>query len=539
MAAQFRTIKPSGSGSPDAVSCNAFMLLVAAATNTTDQWEGQYQDTTTDTTASSSAGITLGSGGSVQVTVRAAERGNGVKGAGAKLLYSGASIAFGTGAAAGTVSDLEIGSTGTGSYIIGNASGAGWTFNRCFTWAQNSGSGTARIGISQGAWKFYNSVLAVNTTATTGNFNGIQNFSGTVSNLKCYNFTTILTLKSGNSGAGFVSCEVQNCMGGNGDGHASNGYFATCTAIGNGYNLQTYNSAAPGANEWHNIQLSTLLASVTAGSEQPLWSSYATMINYAGADASGTIGNSLSFENNTRLSTWYIGASYKYPAAPTWTTSATLPTAEVGAAYSTNIVASGTGTLTITKNSGSYGGGLSFVDNGNSTGTISGTPNSATDGDPNMRVTDAWGQYADRAFTLPIIDPDIVIRRDTAGGTIIAYNGTIAFGEVAIGTPSSYVDVFVLNTGSDLLTTGTPTLAGGDAAHFQLDLTGYDTTIDPAANSSFKVRCNPTTSGAKTATITFTHDDGEQTSPFVINLTSTAVNPASGGMGSHPRARHH
>ncbi|MCC6574921.1 MAG: choice-of-anchor D domain-containing protein, partial [Planctomycetes bacterium] len=119
-------------------------------------------------------------------------------------------------------------------------------------------------------------------------------------------------------------------------------------------------------------------------------------------------------------------------------------------------------------------------------------------------------------------------RETTSGGTLIANNesagGVRAFGnrDVAAGA-SSTATIVIVNTGSQSLTLGTPSLGGGDASQFVLNTSGFSTSLAASSDTSFTVSFDPSTTGAKSATISFTHDGTNTASPFVVNVSGTGI----------------
>lgn len=130
------------------------------------------------------------------------------------------------------------------------------------------------------------------------------------------------------------------------------------------------------------------------------------------------------------------------------------------------------------------------------------------------------------------IDSDIVVREDDGDGTIITHNeaasSTRAFGaqEISAGATAA-ITIAVQNAGATDLTATSIVLGGPDAADFNLDLTGFTSPIGTGAFDTFTVAFDPSTVGAKSATISITHNDEEVTSPFIINLSGNGTDLAS------------
>lgn len=114
-------------------------------------------------------------------------------------------------------------------------------------------------------------------------------------------------------------------------------------------------------------------------------------------------------------------------------------------------------------------------------------------------------------------------------GTTLA-NGAPASGVLNFGNrdisagASTPVQIWIENPGNANLTLGTPTLGGSASSQYVLDLTGFTTTVAPSGNTSFTVAFDPSTTGTKNASISFTHNaTSSTTSPFFINVTGNGV----------------
>ncbi|MHC4839465.1 MAG: choice-of-anchor D domain-containing protein [Planctomycetota bacterium] len=119
-----------------------------------------------------------------------------------------------------------------------------------------------------------------------------------------------------------------------------------------------------------------------------------------------------------------------------------------------------------------------------------------------------------------------VINVDDGAG-IIGHNAAAAgnrdFGNILVGNSSAPTTITVTNNGVSVLTVGAPALGGANPGEFQLSAGSFGPTIAVGNSSSFTVTFVPTSVGTKTATVTFTHDDTNVTSPFIINLTGNGV----------------
>ncbi len=102
------------------------------------------------------------------------------------------------------------------------------------------------------------------------------------------------------------------------------------------------------------------------------------------------------------------------------------------------------------------------------------------------------------------------------------------YGNVVINTSSSKTFV-VKNDGTADLTVTSTTLIGTDAAEFSIDSGGAPFTLTPSQSRNVVVSFNPTSTGAKSATLRIDSDDPDE-NPFDVSLPGTGVdNPPPGG----------
>ena len=113
----------------------------------------------------------------------------------------------------------------------------------------------------------------------------------------------------------------------------------------------------------------------------------------------------------------------------------------------------------------------------------------------------------------------------TGTGTAPVANITpasLAFGTQAIGTTSVAQIVTVSNTGNGTLNISAPSLGGANSNQFNFT-NNCGLTVAPAASCTIAVRFAPTTAGAKTATISITHNSN--------NVPGTITSVTLGGNG--------
>jgi fibronectin type 3 domain-containing protein len=109
----------------------------------------------------------------------------------------------------------------------------------------------------------------------------------------------------------------------------------------------------------------------------------------------------------------------------------------------------------------------------------------------------------------------------------IPQNGTIDGDETVTGV-SIAREITIKNTGAALLTLGTITITGADAAAFSL-ATSPSPNISAGTDSKLSIQCTPTKLGESSATITIpANDPARNPVVFHIKVTGTLVNPPTG-----------
>lgn len=100
------------------------------------------------------------------------------------------------------------------------------------------------------------------------------------------------------------------------------------------------------------------------------------------------------------------------------------------------------------------------------------------------------------------------------------------FGEVSIGDSGTATQVFTItNAGNDDLSIGVVGLTGINASEFVITVDNCSNlTLLPGASCTLTVAFNPTSPGAKTASISIPSDDPDE-NPFTITLTGSAILP--------------
>lgn len=220
----------------------------------------------------------------------------------------------------------------------------------------------------------------------------------------------------------------------------------------------------------------------------------------------------------------------------------------------------GSGSMSVGQPDMTFGGGYdpnSFViaaaafplvisPGGSASFTIAFDPSSAGQTLGQVRITHNSSAVAPTPFVFEVTGlgtgvnnaPVIEVREYAVVGPIIANNaaasGGRAFADRLLDDgPSAGLLIFVRNTGAGPLTLGTPQLTGADAPEFVLDTTGFTSVIPVGSSTSFSIAFDPSSLGAKSASVEFTHDAPFTTSsPFILHVTGTGItSTVSGGPG--------
>ncbi|MEO7426917.1 MAG: malectin domain-containing carbohydrate-binding protein [Fibrobacteria bacterium] len=101
-----------------------------------------------------------------------------------------------------------------------------------------------------------------------------------------------------------------------------------------------------------------------------------------------------------------------------------------------------------------------------------------------------------------------------APAVLTAAPGSMAFGSVALNTPSTPANLVLSNTGGSPLTISALTLSGAQAAEFSLTPPALPLTLAPAATASIPVRFTPAAVGVRAATLAVTSSAGNANVPL-------------------------
>ena len=171
----------------------------------------------------------------------------------------------------------------------------------------------------------------------------------------------------------------------------------------------------------------------------------------------------------------------------------------------------------------------------NVTHSLSGLTNEVT---YSYRVTANGGESCETTSSIGHEEPTAATPTMgvTVGGSGVAYDGTVAFGNVGVGSPQTKTFT-VANTGSGTLTLGTVGVTAGQG----FTVTGPESgSVAGSGSTTFTVTFTPTAemigAGQKSATVSFTHNDGEKTTPYRFTVTASAtggilaVDESAGGL---------
>ena len=126
--------------------------------------------------------------------------------------------------------------------------------------------------------------------------------------------------------------------------------------------------------------------------------------------------------------------------------------------------------------------------------------------------------------------PVIEVRETNIGGTLLPNPapsaGILDFGSQDISAgPTALAVVFVENTGTAILTLGTPVLQGSGQGEFVLNTASFPGSLAIGASASFSIAFNPSQPGTANATVEFSHNDGTTGNPYVLNVTGDGAAP--------------
>ncbi|MCB9893413.1 MAG: choice-of-anchor D domain-containing protein [Planctomycetes bacterium] len=165
--------------------------------------------------------------------------------------------------------------------------------------------------------------------------------------------------------------------------------------------------------------------------------------------------------------------------------------------------------------------------------TVAFDPNSVGSKDAYVRIPHTDGAQP-TPYYVPVLGngtspgPTLNLTEGSATGPSFV-NGAAASGGRDFGFrlvsagPTAALTISVNNTGTGTMTVGTPTLGGADPGEFVLNTTGMTSPVMPGNSTTFTIAFDPSSAGQKDATVSFTHNDTNTATPFIINVTGVGT----------------
>ncbi len=219
---------------------------------------------------------------------------------------------------------------------------------------------------------------------------------------------------------------------------------------------------------------------------------------------------------------------------PPTVTSASSDAFTVGNSGTFTVIASGYPVPSIARGGVSLPGGVTFVDNGNGTGTLGGTPNPGTNGSYTLTftATNTLGSSAPQNFTLTVTNAPTIQSADHTAFTVGTF-GTYTVSAVGSPTPALTRGGVTLPSGVTFVDNGngTGTLSGTPAADtggtYALTFSASNGTL-PDAQQNFTLTVNQ--APAITSVNTFTMTVGSSDTFTVVATGYPAPSIARGGV---------
>ena len=127
--------------------------------------------------------------------------------------------------------------------------------------------------------------------------------------------------------------------------------------------------------------------------------------------------------------------------------------------------------------------------------------------------------------------PTLKVHEGLVTGALVPHNDPAANGrdfgnQLVAGGPTATLTITIENSGGAAMTLGTPVIGGTNPTDFVLSTTGFQTSLTPGSTTSFTMAFDPAAVGVKLAQVTFTHNDTNLTSPFIVNFRGNGVTTA-------------
>ncbi|MDO8540474.1 MAG: choice-of-anchor D domain-containing protein [Opitutaceae bacterium] len=214
--------------------------------------------------------------------------------------------------------------------------------------------------------------------------------------------------------------------------------------------------------------------------------------------------------------------------APTITTTS-LPDGTTGVAYNQTVASTGGDAVLVwSVLSGSLPAGLSLSNVNNQNSTISGTPTTAATSNFTLQLADVDADSDTQALSIVVVTagvPEINVQGNGAniadGDTTPTTTDHTDFGSADINSVTVTRTYTVQNTGSATLSVGTVTISGTNAADFTVTAQPA-TSVAAGGSTTFSVQFDPSADGLRTASLSFTNDDADE-SPYDFAIQGTGT----------------
>ncbi|MBE7490624.1 MAG: choice-of-anchor D domain-containing protein [Planctomycetes bacterium] len=130
--------------------------------------------------------------------------------------------------------------------------------------------------------------------------------------------------------------------------------------------------------------------------------------------------------------------------------------------------------------------------------------------------------------------PKLEVREGSFIGNLIAHDAAPVpgvsrdLGSIDVNSGNTLpLVIVIMNTGNLAMTVGMPVLGGTNSGDFTLNTGGFTTNIPAGGMTQFDLVFDPALAGIKDCTVTFTHNDPGQTSPFIVRFMGTGTDPNS------------
>ncbi len=212
-------------------------------------------------------------------------------------------------------------------------------------------------------------------------------------------------------------------------------------------------------------------------------------------------------------------------------TTTSLPGGSLSTAYNQTISSTG-GDIALVWSvlSGSLPAGLTLSDVNNQVATISGLPTAAGTSNFTLKLADVDSDNDTQALSIVIAGlAEANVQGNAAniadGDTTASTLNHTDFGTADIAGATVTRTFTIQNTGAATLTVGTTTLSGAHSADYSV-IAQPATSVAAGGSTTFQVRFDPSATGLRTATVSFTNSDADENPyDFAVQGTGTSGTP--------------